>query len=223
MSYGFSIKNNGGREVVYGNEISYGYWGRFSLSKSANTDTTSTIVNIPSSYEALVFVHSSVDPSSTEYYVNVIQNSNNIQVRVNTTTNITLTMYVFVKANYLPIGEYGLLLFNSSGVVTFNSSRPLMKFKSITTVSSPSQSLSVDEPVAALCVDVERRLVYIAGINTTLIYYYSVVGTSNKVSSCGRVVGSVSNYPSGGAVTNLVRVPYISTSYYNQFSSLGNP
>ncbi|NAZ55433.1 hypothetical protein GL177_19160 [Vibrio toranzoniae] len=218
MTFGFQLRNGAGRYINYGQEINYHFWAKVTITGShANV----RLRTIPASWKAKVFVHCNKDINFN--VCTVYQNSGDIRATTSSSNGATFSLYIFVPANRVPRGGWGMVLWNTAGVQAFNSSRPLLKIYGLTTITTPSQSTGTSRAVAAFCQQQTINAVPNPGINSTEFWLYTTMGFNRKVTSGAARIGAVPGIVGQDPIHNAVRAPFIDKAHFDKFSSLGNP
>lgn len=208
MSYGAYLVNADGNSIILGKEETYLYWGKVSFTANSSTTPAFTqLFNIPESCAPLVFINSTNLANSNDSLVASTSylNGKATVYTASSDKTRTITAYVFLLARYVPLSSYGIALWNIDGILAFHSSRPSIKLQGISTLPPFTTGYKT------ACVAAGSSVINAFGTE------YSWVGNDTGIAYSG----GFSQQHNG---TRLVaaRAPYIKTSDYDSYSSLGN-
>lgn len=217
MLYGAYILNNRGQEIIYGNEVSYHYWGKRSVAFSSNGNEVSvSLFNIPASSKPIAFVRTS--RSLLNAQVDVVVRGGKIFARCVCNDagsfSVSATFYVFVSCQLVPLNPYGMAIWNNQSKLAYHSARPML---SSTLVSNKTQALSFQCAVSP--VHMGQRIVQTA--TGSSIYDLCSNAVSNRIEENRNLLATMP--PTGSELIKFnVQIAAINSSYYDGFSNLGN-
>lgn len=220
MTHGFKIKNNAGSEIILGNEEAYLYWGKKVVTVSSTSQITTHLFNLPQEIDVLILINVSDNSNDLTAYSSV-SDGYHCMVTACRSSNptFTATAYVFVLAKYVPLGAYGMALWNSDGILAFHTSRPNLRVQGICVWG---QSTSTGYKTATVAsASVGGLLPANGGIGGSAYTVLNQVGYSS-----GNRSATILDVWTGQQPTGLVgfspSAAYINASYYDVYASLGD-
>lgn len=131
MAFGFFIKTPQGKEIIYGAEEAYLYWGKVNVTRNQSSGTQETAMfNIPESWKPMVFIASYNRSQSTltaGYSSAAFTTFKNGRLHLKTVHNVqgsvSYECLVFVPARYVPTPKYGMALYNKNNILAFHNGR----------------------------------------------------------------------------------------------------
>lgn len=227
MAFGFEIYNQAGQYVQYGTEDTYLYWGKFSITISNTTKTSTPIFNIPMSWNPLVFgISSNTNTSTFAKHAAIISSGSILELEYGSTGGVdhTLDLYVFVPAQHVPIGsgDWGLALYDTNGVPRFHSTRPLLRVLEIFEPDNSTYLANSTLPAAGYATPLTPRGIQAQGGAPlgTIIYLTWLAYANGVLKAATESTAAPANtawYPQAAP-----RLPVIDTNYYDIYPSFGN-
>lgn len=256
MGYGALITNSRGQQTVYGGEKAYLYWGKKTVTCTAGQEGTFALFNIPSGASPMIFIKQSntaydtggvIDTRIWTYY-----SSNKLRIKwvnkhpwaqfgsKNKVKTFTLTVYVFVTANYVSLPSYGMWIKNDNGEIAFHTGRPQLDIKKTYALNQSKASGNVGQNKLSRYGAESYDIAICPVVKGCQTWFYSRFGDFGDIDLLTWSVTAVGRQMDWNHYAELVHdgykpdhyyknwwattvyAPIISSSYYDQFSSLGN-
>lgn len=215
MSYGFLIVNSAGKELVLGSEETFLYWGKKSYTTSTTSDVNTSLFNIPSSVSTITFIHVNTS-SRVKAYVRHVDGK--IVMTTGRVSGFTATCYVFVVAKSVPVGSFGLSLWNNQGVLAFHSTRPALNILG-TTFELEGKVTGVK--TASIGIPIGMRNIPDPDLDGSIFHVLGKVGTDDSIIGT-YIVDEHTPLQERPLAFFTQTHPYINAAYYDVYSSLGN-
>lgn len=213
MSFGIQLTNSAGDQLILGNEEAYLYWGKVTYTTTSTAAHDTTLFNMPASLRALALVHVNTTADVMAYicYVN-----NTLTLRTGRRSGTVVTAYVFVPAKDVPLGSYGIAVWNDNNILAFHNTRPPLKLKGLYT-----GPVTTGYKTAVLGAVYSVGRYPDGGLGGSVVKAFNVVGhnTGNRLAT---VLDYWEASPPAGPITVSPKGPYIDASYYDQYTSLGD-
>lgn len=250
MTYGIQFKNASGQNILNAKEIPVLYWGKQTHSLTANQLKKTPLFQLPDNIPVIIYSFTKLPAADTpKGNVAIWQESvggkrhitlaNTSSDRFGKAISATVTIYVFVPAEAIPLPTYGAVVYDNNRV-QFHTGRPPQSIKGFidTTYSAGSSEQSISGKLAAMATVIGINyftqnttpgyLQWTGALTHTTAYQLSTTTatTSVALATTSQVRQDGVSRCAAASVTRdgnfKVTIPYIDCTHYDQFPSLGN-